>query len=90
MSDVEKVCAHYFKVDKERLHKLYGKGNEARKIAIYGSRVWAKEKLSAIADYYHCQSHSSVSNAVKSIKKQIEHDAKFGDKIKKIHKMLLT
>ena len=90
IGDVAKVCACYFKVDKEGLHALYGKGNEARKIAIYGSRVWAKEKLSVIADYYHCQSHSSVSNAVKSIKKQIEHDSKFSDKIKKIHTMLLT
>jgi putative transposase len=90
MGDVENICAQYFKVDKKRLHERYGNGNDARKIAIYGSRVWAKEKLSVIADYYYCQSHSSVSNAVKSIKKQIEHDSKFGDKIKKIHKMLLA
>ncbi len=90
MSDVEQMCAHYFKIDKEHLHILYKKGNEARKTAIYGSRVWAKEKLSVIADFYHCQSHSSVSNAVKSIKVKIEHDAKFRDEINKIYSTLLA
>ena len=86
--DVERICAVYFKVDKEKLHKTHGKGNEARKIAIYGSRVWAKEKLSMIADYYHCQNHSSISKAVKNIQVKIECEVKFADKIKKIHALL--
>lgn len=88
MNDVERVCAVYFKVDKEELHKTHDKGNEARKIAIYGSRVWAKEKLSKIADYYHCQNHSSISKTVKNIQVKIEREVKFADKIKKIRALL--
>lgn len=90
MSEVEHACALHFKVDKGRLHQVYGKGNEARKIAIYGSRVWAKEKLSVIAEYYHCQSHASVSNAVKNIKMKIEQDAKFGNELQKIFMRLFS
>ena len=90
MHDVERICAAYFKIGTERLHKTHDKGNEARKIAIYGSRVWAKEKLSVIANYYHCQNHSSVSKAVKNIQVKIEREVKFADKIKKIRAMLLS
>ena len=88
MSDVDQVCVNYFNVDKDSLLKAYGKGNEARKIAIYGSRVWAKEKNSVIAAHYHCQSGSSVCNAVNSVNEKIKLDVQFANEIKKIHKML--
>ena len=68
------------------------KGNEARKIAIYGSRIWAKEKNSIIADHYHyhCQTHSSVSNIVNEINEKIKVDAKFAGEIKRLRKRLLN
>ena len=87
MSDVERICATYFKVDTERLHKTHDKGNEARKIAIYESRRWAKEKLSVIANYYDCQNHSVVSKVVKGVQIRMESDVKFMNKIKRIREM---
>jgi chromosomal replication initiation ATPase DnaA len=90
MPDVDQVCAAYFKVDKDGLLKAHVKGNEARKIAIYGSRVWAKEKNSIIADHYHCRSHSNVSNVVKEINEKIKVDTKFSDEIKRLRKRLLS
>jgi len=53
---------------------FYENKNDARKIVIYNSRVRTKEKLSAIADYYHYQSHSSVNNTVKNIKEKIANE----------------
>lgn len=83
---INQICAAYFNLQKADIYKSgYGQKNEPRKIAMYGCRVWASEKLSVIAGYYGCGSHSSISNAVREIKKRIKLDKKFALKIEKIH-----
>lgn len=84
MNDIDRICAVYFNVDKSQLLKVYGKGNVARHIAIYGGRAWAKEMLSVIADHYHCQSHSGISKIVKNINQRMAFDVLFADEIEKI------
>jgi REP element-mobilizing transposase RayT len=78
LPSLEKVlatCVDYFKVKEDiLLCARRGKVNEARKIAIYFSRMLAGEKLATIAKKFHCYNHSSISNTVKSIEIQIKSD----------------
>jgi putative transposase len=77
LEDISLVCANYFNVKVVDLYRANrGKINEPRKIAIYGSRVWASEKLSHIADLYCCRNHSSISNTVKQVGEKIKKNKK--------------
>ena len=88
MNEVAQACAAYFKINEKELFKtMRGRENEARKIAIYGSRVWAGEQLSKIADYYNCRSHANISNIVKRINERLKVDATFSEVFGKIYKL---
>ena len=88
MKEVGQACVAYFKINEKELFKtMRGRENEARMIAIYGSRIWAGEQLSKIADRYNCRSHASISNTVKRINERLKVDAKFSKKLGEIYKL---
>ncbi|MES2203844.1 MAG: transposase [Pseudomonadota bacterium] len=87
MDSVESTCMVYFNVNKQQLlNNIRGKENIARKVAIYGCRVWSKEKLSIIAVRFDCKSHANISNVVSRINERIKADVSFASMIKKIQK----
>ena len=69
---------------------MHRKNNIVRKIALYASRAWAKEKLSVIADDYHCKSLSSINNAIKVIHEKCESDRRFAQNLKKCEAIFLN
>lgn len=78
LKKISRICADFFGIHEIDLFRARrGVINEPRKIAIYGSRVWALEKLSVIAETYNCCNHSSISNTVKEIEMQERNDKKF-------------
>ncbi|MES2204867.1 MAG: hypothetical protein V4496_06575 [Pseudomonadota bacterium] len=90
MAGVDWLCITYFKVDKSDLLKAHIKVNEARKMAIYGSRVWAKENNSVITKHYDCSSAANISNTVRNINERIKIDTKFANEVEKLRKKLIT
>ena len=90
LAKIALVCANYFNIKEEDLYRaMRGKMNEPRKIAIYGSRVWASEKLSNIAELYHCRNHSSISNTVKQIDERMKKNRKLEKVISEIRRDLI-
>ncbi len=88
LNEVAQNCAAYFKINEKELFKVRrGRENEARKIAIYGSRVWAGEKLSKIAEHYNCQSHANISNTIRRINERLKLDVKFSRTLREICKL---
>lgn len=78
LNKISRICANHLQVKEKNLYQAKrGITNLPRKIAIYGSRVWASEKIANIAEHYGCQNHSSISSIVKSVEEQRKKDKKF-------------
>ncbi len=89
LEKISYLCAKFFNTKVTNLYRANrGKVNVPRKIAIYGSRVWASEKLSKIADLYCCRNHSSISNIVKQVEGKIKKDKKLEKTINEIRNKL--
>jgi putative transposase len=85
------ACAKFFNVKEESICQSFrGKINMPRKIAIYGCRMWASEKLSSIAGVFRCTNHSTISNTVKQIEERLKQDKKLASIARKIQKSLLS
>jgi hypothetical protein len=87
---ISKTCARSFNVKESTLFQARrGRGNEARKVAIYGSRMWNTAKLSLIAERYGCKNHSSISNTVKRMELAIKTDQKLARLLKEIYALVM-
>lgn len=75
IDEINSLCANYFKVDKQKLRERHNKTIE-RKISIYVCRVFGKENLSNIANYYTLKSPSSITNLIDYVRIKLKTDKK--------------
>jgi putative transposase len=89
MKEVNGACANYFKLAENELYVgQRGKRNDPRKIAIYGCRVWACERLATIAAQYGCNNYTIVSNIVREMKRRMKTEKKLYSIMSKVQKQL--
>jgi REP element-mobilizing transposase RayT len=87
MDEICRAVADFFNVEESVLYQgCRGVRNDARNIAIYACRVWGSGRLSVIAEHFHCDSHSNISNAVKEIKDRVLVDDKLASIVRRVKK----
>jgi REP element-mobilizing transposase RayT len=90
IDEIDNSCARHFHIDKFNLYKSQrGAKNDSRKIAIYACRVWGSEKLSIIAERYHC-THTNISNIVREIGQRILVDKRLALVIEQLRKLIFN
>ena len=88
--DINRLCANFFDITENELcFGRRGIKNDFRKMGMYACRMWGSEKLSKIAESYHCNSHGNVANAVTDIKKRLLSDRKLAMKLRELRIVIL-
>lgn len=75
LQTIVKVCSSHFNIPEEALlHYHLGSANQPRKVAMYACRVIGKAKLEDIAQYFKCKTKSGASNAISSLKYELQNN----------------